>query len=190
MSAAATVNQYEWQAIEMTRDFLVSLLPSTTEVVRGQDNRVPEPLADDFVVVTPLTRTRLATTTTFSTPNSTGSTRTDVQSTRLTLQLDFHGPNSGNALQIFTTLFRSDYACDFYAQDLVDTETGTTSILDVTPLDHSDPRQMPFINAEGQYEERWSIDAELQVNPVVTTQTQSAIAVTVGIIEIDATYKP
>lgn len=46
---------------EVLRLFLLDILPAGTEVVAGQDNRVPEPEVDDFVVLTPLRNDRLAT---------------------------------------------------------------------------------------------------------------------------------
>ena len=43
------------------RSFLLTILPPGTDVVEGQDNRVPEPQPDDFVVFWPLYRPRLST---------------------------------------------------------------------------------------------------------------------------------
>lgn len=160
------------------RAFLLSILPSGTEVVRGQTNKVPEPASLNFVVMIPLMRNRLETTTTAYTDNGTGSNRSDVEPTQFTVQLDFHGPLAGDNVQIFTTLFRSDYATTQFA----------TSGFDITPLFHSEPRQAPFINGEANYEQKWTVDAEMQINPIVSGVVQSATAVTVGIKEVDAFY--
>ncbi|MGZ2484275.1 hypothetical protein ACVITL_002798 [Rhizobium pisi] len=43
------------------RSFLLAVLPAGTEVVQGQENRVPEPIGDDFVIMTPFLQNRLAT---------------------------------------------------------------------------------------------------------------------------------
>lgn len=43
------------------RSFLLEILPAGVEVVEGQDNRVPEPSVDDFVVMTEIFRPRLST---------------------------------------------------------------------------------------------------------------------------------
>jgi hypothetical protein len=43
------------------RTFLVGVLPSGVEVFEGQDNRVPEPLGDNFVIFTPIGRDRFST---------------------------------------------------------------------------------------------------------------------------------
>lgn len=56
-----SVSISEKQAFAVVRDFLLSILGETVEVVRGQDNRVPEPKVEDFVVLTPLFRERLET---------------------------------------------------------------------------------------------------------------------------------
>jgi hypothetical protein len=186
MSGSVTLSQYESQAFTLLRALMLAVLPGRTEVVRGQINRIPEPNSPNFVLMVPLLRERLETTITNFADNGTGITRTDLQPTRLTVQLDFHGPSAGDNAQIFTTLFRSDFAVNFFAQDTA----LPGAPVDVTPLDHSDPRQVPFINGEDQYEERWSVDAVMQVNPIVTTIIQSATAIAVGIIEVDATYPP
>lgn len=49
------------QAQAALRAFLLAILPAGIEVVAGQDNRVPEPASDDFVVMTALWRRRLGT---------------------------------------------------------------------------------------------------------------------------------
>jgi hypothetical protein len=49
------------QALTAFRSFLIGTLLPSVQVVRAQDNRVPEPLQGDFVVMTPLRQTRLST---------------------------------------------------------------------------------------------------------------------------------
>ena len=43
------------------RGFLLTILPAGVPVIRGQDNMVPEPREGDFVIFTPIIRTRLST---------------------------------------------------------------------------------------------------------------------------------
>lgn len=45
------------------RSYLLSVMPSTVEVIAAQDNLVPEPASSDFIVMTPILRERLATNT-------------------------------------------------------------------------------------------------------------------------------
>jgi hypothetical protein len=58
---SAPLSLSESQTLTALRSFLLSVLPAGIEVIRGQDNRVSEPDGDDFVVMTPMLRTRLET---------------------------------------------------------------------------------------------------------------------------------
>lgn len=98
--------------------------------------------------------------------------------TELVVQLDVHGPRSGDNAQIIATLLRSDYAC----QSL----SGTG----VTPLYSGEPREMPFFNDQSQVEWRWVVEAHLQVNPIVAVPQEFFDTATAGIISVDATYPP
>ena len=86
------------------------------------------------------------------------------QDTEFTAQIDVHGPASADNIARISTIWR-DQAC-------VDLFTANGGF--VCPLYHSDPRQLPFENAENQVEERWSIDLAMQVNPVITLPMQFA----------------
>ncbi len=87
-----------------------------------------------------------------------------LQSTQVDIQLDVHGPNSANNAQIISTVFWDQYAFD----------TVTNYGFDIAPLYCDDPKQIPFINGEQQYEDRWVINAVLEVNPVVQIPQQFA----------------
>lgn len=239
----AILSATEDQLFEDLRAFLLGILPGEIEVFQGQDNRVPEPKADDFVVMTPTWRGPLATIInrtsdcTFTgeitdlvltvtgiagkitlgmlafgpnlpllgaqiveqvsgdplgngvyamapgTPDAAaGKCAAGVfqatQETRVTVQLDVHGPNSADNRQIITTLFWNEWACEFFAA----LSHG------VQPLYADDKGQQPFVNENQQVENRWVIMAELQINPVVTVPQQFAEVLTVGLIEVDATF--
>jgi hypothetical protein len=98
------------------------------------------------------------------------------QSTEFVMQVDVHGPSSGDNAQVISTLFRDGYA--------VDQLDGTG----VTPLFAEEPRQMPFITGADQYEDRWTVDLHMQVNPVVTVPQQYADALDVDIVSVDAAF--
>lgn len=100
--------------------------------------------------------------------------------TLLTLQLDVHGPRSADLAQIISTVLRDDYACQAMAAD------G----LGAQPCYTSDPRQMVFWTGEMQAENRWMVDAVLQINPVVSVPQQFAGVATIGLVEVDSTYPP
>jgi hypothetical protein len=170
---AVTISLTESQVFTALRTVLLGWLTSSVEIVRAQQNRVPEPTAADFVVMLPVTRERISTNVvTFSDgfASSLPSTRSDAQPTKYSIQLDVHGPNSANNSTILSTLFRSDVACDAFAA------TG----YDVTPLYSADPRQLPFIDAEQQFEDRWTFDVALQANIIVTSPQDFAGTVTVS----------
>lgn len=97
-----------------------------------------------------------------------------MQATEVTFQLDVHGKDSADNAQIISTLFRDEYACASFS----------ASGYDVQPLYTSEPRQMPFITGESQYEDRWSIDVVLQANPVVTAPQQFAGALSVVLVPV------
>jgi hypothetical protein len=107
------------------------------------------------------------------------------QDAEVTVQLDFHGDDTtaGDLAQIASTAIRDDYGVRFFA-GLAPPMNG------VAPLHADDPRQMPFINAEQQYEWRWVLEACLQANQVAITPMQFARAVEVGLIEVDGRYPP
>jgi hypothetical protein len=96
---------------------------------------------------------------------------TSMQPIEMTIQLDVHGPLSGDNAQIVSTLLRDAYGVDQFA----------TSGFDVTPLYTSDPKQIPFVNGEQQVETRWVVDVALQCNPVVTIPQQYGQTATVAV---------
>ena len=154
------------------RSFLLAILPDGVEVFLGQANRVPEPAVEDFVVMTPNSRRRLATTT--QTWDQTSSDPTEVtwaESTQIDIQLDIHGAAGTDNAQVIQTLFRSDYACTFMASS------------GVQPLYCDDGQQVPFINGENQYENRWIINAQLTITPQVQTPQDFAATLTVPLVD-------
>jgi hypothetical protein len=104
--------------------------------------------------------------------------RADLTPVELTVQLDVHGPASSDNVRIIETLFRSEYG----------TASFSASGYDIQPLYCSDAHQMPFINAEQQYEDRWTMDAVMQMNPVIKTPEQFATQVIVRPIEAGVIY--
>jgi hypothetical protein len=151
-----TLSQIEDAVLTVLRTFLLGVLPLGIEVVRGQNNRTPEPLGPDFIVMTPTLRGRLSTN--VSTYQQTAGTRRVLAPTQLTIQLDVHGPNGADNAQVVSTLLRDFAACTAFK----------AAGIDAVPLYAGDPRQIPFINGEAQFEDRWIVDAVLQVNPAAT----------------------
>lgn len=104
--------------------------------------------------------------------------KTMTQNTRVTIQWDVHGPNSGDNAQILTTMMRDGY--------MVDQMAGTG----VTPLNADEAKQIPFIDGEAQYENRWILSADFQVNPSVVVPLQFASALEIVLKETDTYFPP
>lgn len=100
-------------------------------------------------------------------------TRTVTQPTQISVQLDVHGPSAGDNAQVITSLFFDPFA----------TTAFQSSGFDVAPLYADDPKQVPFFNAENQYEDRWVVTAYMQANPVITVPQQFAD-------QLEATLQP
>jgi hypothetical protein len=103
-----------------------------------------------------------------------------AQDTEVVMQIDVHGPSSTDNAQTIATLFRDDYAV---------TEFESEPIA-ITPLYAEDPRQMPFVNAANQYEDRWTIDLHLEIAPVVSVPQEFADAVDLTVVDVEVTYPP
>lgn len=173
--------------LTVVRGFLLSFLPDTVEVVKGQDNRVPEPSSPNYIVMTGLFLNRLRTNIdnyedTFDPlhpdPTAPGYKKAQ-QAIDFNLQIDVHGPLSADYSAVISTLWRDLVACAFFK----------ASGFDMQPLYVDDPKQTAFIDEGDQYEDRWTITAHLQFNPVVTTGQQFASRLgPVVLVNIEATY--
>jgi hypothetical protein len=104
-----------------------------------------------------------------------------MQPTEVTYQLDVHSnvvTTAADMAQAISTAFRDGYATDFFS--------GINP--GVSPLHADEPRQVPFLNAEEQWETRWIIEAHLQVNATLMLPQQFAGALTLGVISVEAEY--
>lgn len=102
-----------------------------------------------------------------------------TQPTRVCVQLDFHSANVGDSsdmVETVSTFFRSEIATDSF-----DASSGGA----VWPLYADDPKQVPFENAEQQFETRWTLDAYLQCNQAVDWPAQFSETAVVTIVLAD-----
>jgi hypothetical protein len=169
----------ETAVLQSLRTFLLQILPTGTEVVRGLQNRVAMPQGAS-VVMTPLIRTRLSTNTDTWSSAPDADTLSVYSSKQIDVQLDCYGPGSGDNAEVIFTLFRDQFA--FAAL--------TAGGADIAPLFTTPPRQMTFINGEDQYEERWMTTVSIEMNPIVTVTQDFASVAAVDLISVDATYPP
>lgn len=176
---SATLSLTETQTITALGNVLTAILPAGFPIIRGEINRVAEPSAADFLVMVPILRERLATNTDTYTDEPTADppvgTRNSLVPTKVTIQLDIHGPSSADNAEMIAALMRDEYATIAFAA------TG----LPIQPLYAEDPRQTPFENAEQQTEFRWTVDIVLQANPVIGTPQDFADVVKITPIEAD-----
>lgn len=103
-----------------------------------------------------------------------------MQPTEVRVQLDIHGPASGDNAAIITTAFRDEYAVESFL------ESG----FDVAPLYADEGHQMPFLNGEQQIEQRYVVDCVMHCNPVVTVPQQFFATAAIGPKPIDTFFHP
>lgn len=178
----ATIDLLETNVFQALRvNFLLPIIPAGVEVVRGLVNKVPPPPGTDYVVLTPLLRARLGTNVETWDPTAPTPTAINVASSFETrVQIDVHGPNSADTATVIATLWRSQYACDQF----------TASGFAIQPLYCEEPRQTAFEDEAQQVEERWLIDAAMQINPNILLSQDFANTLTIGLINVDASYPP
>jgi hypothetical protein len=107
-----------------------------------------------------------------------------TQQTEVVYQLDVHSANvsdSSNMAQTISTMLRDAYGV----------QTIQAINANVMPLYASDPRQVPFINAEDQYETRWIVEALLQANQTVSgAPAQFATSADITLYDVDVQSPP
>lgn len=154
-------------------DFISSVVDCP--VIRSQANRTPMP-AGDFVSMTPRASDSLST----NVDSNTSNTKSVKSPTRWSVQIDCYGARACDRAKAIAALLRDDYACQSFA----------ASDFDIQPLYASDAQQMPLVTGEQQYLERWTFEIALQYNGVMTVPQETASALVVGLINVDAAYKP
>lgn len=166
----AIIDGGQQQAMIALRSLILGLIDC--EVIQGLGNGAPMPLGG-FIAITPILKTRLST----NVATYTGTTKTTKQATRFDVQIDAYGPLSGDWASILSTMLRDDYACAAMGPS-------------VQPLHADDPHMSPLMDGEQNYTQRWTLTASLQINPAVTVAQDSAIALQVDLLDVDAYYKP
>jgi len=109
--------------------------------------------------------------------------RQDLQETEFVVQIDVYGLQggpAGDSAQTLSTLLRSEVATEFFHAENPA----------VSPLHADDPRQLAFVDGESQYEERWTLDVHLQVNPVTGVAQQFATVATVTPVDVEGSFPP
>lgn len=159
------------------RNFLLSIVPVNTPVLRAPINRVPLP-KEPCVIFTYLFQTRLRTNLhTDSDPFPSAGSTTTEQGTQVQVQMDFYGPASNEWALAAEMLWRDEYACNMLSPEC-------------QPLYTDDARMVPWITGEEQFFERYTVTAMLQWNPATVTPQEFATTLSVTLIEADSAYPP
>ena len=168
-----TISNNEQDLYTAIRTWLLSILPTTWEVVQGQNNYVSLPV-NPCVVMTSAGADRLMTNT--DNLDSTGLINSISTQIQYKIQLDFYGAGSAEYSMIVSTMMR-------------DMDTPAQFPAYIQPLYADDVMQIPLVTGGENYLERWKLTAYFDFNPVMQLATQSANAVNVGIIPVDIFYK-
>lgn len=144
-------------AVVAVADFLQPLMPTGTQIVRGQVNDVPAPLPPS-IVITEIGQPQY--TTTRKQPITVDGTQTYVMPVQLRFQLDFYGWSGGEMSNITTTMIRSIYPEGRFPEG-------------VKPLYCTDAFQSPLMTGEKQFEARWTQELYVQYNAPVTVGQES-----------------
>lgn len=175
---AVDVSLVEDDIFTALRSFIIGVVPSGIEVIRAQVNRVPSPKGPNYIVMNSLRRTRLSTNVeTWDWANASPDKLSVLVPAQSSIQLDVHGPLGADNAWRISGLFRSSYACDQFAAG---------SVKGMTPLYMEDPRQLPFITGEQQYEDRWIIETQIQANVTITVPQDFAAALALNLVSIEA----
>ncbi len=105
-------------------------------------------------------------------------TKSLMQKTEIVYQCDVHGPNSADNAHVISTVAWDSIAGLYF-------QSNTSGVY---PLYSEDPRQMPFINGEDQFENRWVVDIHLQANILTIFPQEFSDAIFVDVISVDAEY--
>ena len=104
-----------------------------------------------------------------------------TRSVQITYQVDVHGPNGDQNAHLITTFFR-----DPRGVDVMQTINPY-----MVPLEADDAVQLPFVNEQNQYEDRYTLSTRFQVNITSSIGQQFADQLAVdAIIDIDVAYPP
>lgn len=136
-------------------------------IVRGQQNRVAPP-PGAFVKLTEVLQVGLSTPIVCN--QFANSQQSIMGKKRIDIQVDFYGPAAGEQIAAVTGTYRTEWCASQFPAG-------------IAPLYCSDPRQAPLTTGEQQYDDKWTMTASLQFNPVVYVPVQFATALKMNIVD-------
>lgn len=173
----STIDIDDKAVFDALRAFIILVIGgggTAPEVVRAFDNGVPMP-ANPFIcmrqgAIKPLEWPR-------SQYDRVAGLRNFIAPKQYTIQIDCYGPDSRKWADIIHTLLYTPYGYEQF---------GSV----VKPLYGEDPVQMPLVNGEYQFEQRWRFNVNLQYNPTISTPQDFMTQAVVNVINVDSTYPP
>jgi len=166
----------ETQIFTALREFILSVV-ADCEVIRLPNNRTAMPKGA-FVAMSPGSNAALSTNVT--TYDGENNQRDILRASQFSAQIDCYGAGSSEMATAISMLLRDQYACDKFA------ESG----LDMQPLYAGEPHQMPLVDGEAKYEERWTFEAVLQINPKLTVSQDYADSLEIKLVNVNLAYPP
>lgn len=152
---------------------LLGVSEAAGTIEQGQQNRLAMPTGG-FVILTPMNKKRLSTN--VASYNAIDGSEAVSVAQQFNIQIDCYGVDSGDWASILQMGFRDEFAFNL--------------MVNSKPLYADDPIQLPLVNGEEQYEERWTLQLALEYTPAVTLPMQFATSVKVGLIDVDVAYPP
>ena len=176
---AIVANITEDQILTAFRNYVLSLVDC--EVIRTPVNRAAMPKGP-FIALTPSGNSALsqtissyADTTHTPTPPALPyktTARTVLRPAQYDIQVDCYGLGSGDRANTLSMLIRDQYGIENMENTVI------------TPLFATDAHQMPIVDGEAQYEERWTFEVQLQINPAIVLPQAAADSIATTFYEL------
>lgn len=140
------------QQIFTALDTYLKVIIPGVEIVQAQDNFVPMPIAP-FILINNVSQRRLTwPVESYFDPVITVGNITYTIPTEYIIQLDFVGNNAASQASAVFATFTTNYVYQLFPSG-------------IKPLYAQDARQMPLIDGETNYNQRWMLDVHIQYNP-------------------------
>ena len=139
----------------------------SAQIIRAEVNRVAPPNGA-YVELTELMQVDLEYPRTWY--DNTYLQNNTVGPKRISVQADFYGPLSGDWCAAVKQMFRTPYAASAFPDG-------------IAPLYTDEGHQAPLITGEEQYLRRWALTLELQYNPIVVIDAESANTLKMNIVQ-------
>jgi len=167
-STTIAVDITEDMVCRVVRNYILSIVPNLP-VKRTPVNRASMPKGP-YVSFTPGLRRPLST----NVSHDDATSRTVGRPEQMSFQIDCYGLNSAQTAETINLLYRDQYACDVFES------LGFNG----APLYAGDIQQAPYVTGEDQYEDRYTFEIELQLNPSVVIPLQSCNILNVDLINV------